>query len=209
MKKEVYKISEFAKLIGVSIKNLQRWDNEGLLIAVKSPKGKRYYTHKQYLEYMGLDEKSFRKTVTYSRVSTFKGNIESQVDFLNNYAKENDILIDEAIQDTGSSLNYERQGFKRLISECVDNKIGTVIITNEDRLVRFGFSHFKRLFSQFGIEIIVLNEDRFSPKRELLIDFLSIIDTFSEKLPSLLRYRATIRDDKFIKGECDTVGDSN
>ena len=49
-----YKISEFAKLIGVSISTLRNWDRSGVLKAHKTPTGHRFYTHKQYEDYMKL-----------------------------------------------------------------------------------------------------------------------------------------------------------
>lgn len=47
-----YKPSEFAKMIGVSTRTLQRWDTEGKLIAKRSPSNRRYYTQTQYDEYI-------------------------------------------------------------------------------------------------------------------------------------------------------------
>lgn len=40
-------------MIGVSVKTLQRWDNDGKLKAYRSPTDRRYYTPKQYVDYMG------------------------------------------------------------------------------------------------------------------------------------------------------------
>ena len=40
----VYKPHEFAKLLGVTVKTLQRWDNIGRLKAYRSPSNHRYYT---------------------------------------------------------------------------------------------------------------------------------------------------------------------
>ena len=48
----VYKPGEFAKLIGVHIKTLQKWDNEGKLKAHRTPTNRRFYTHQQYITYM-------------------------------------------------------------------------------------------------------------------------------------------------------------
>ena len=48
-----YKPKEFAEMIGVSVKTLQRWDREGILKAYRNPKDRRYYTDKQYAEYTG------------------------------------------------------------------------------------------------------------------------------------------------------------
>lgn len=55
------KINEMAKRLGVSIKTLQRWDREGILVAKRTPTDRRYYTKDQYLEYIGLASKSKRK----------------------------------------------------------------------------------------------------------------------------------------------------
>jgi putative resolvase len=47
---KTYKINEFSRLLGRSVRTLQRWDNEGILVAHRNPKNRRYYTHDQYLK---------------------------------------------------------------------------------------------------------------------------------------------------------------
>ena len=42
----VYKISEFAKIVGVSPLTLRNWDIKGKLVAFKTVSGYRYYTEK-------------------------------------------------------------------------------------------------------------------------------------------------------------------
>ena len=44
---ETYNITEAAKMIGVSVKTLQRWDREGKLVAKRTPSNRRYYTKNQ------------------------------------------------------------------------------------------------------------------------------------------------------------------
>lgn len=39
-----YKPAEFALLIGVSVRTLQRWDNDGKFKARRNPANRRYYT---------------------------------------------------------------------------------------------------------------------------------------------------------------------
>ena len=48
-----YKPKDFAELLGVSVKTLQRWDRENILKAKRTPTDRRYYTYDQYLEYKG------------------------------------------------------------------------------------------------------------------------------------------------------------
>ena len=46
-----YKPKEFAELLNVSVKTLQRWDREKILVANRTPTNRRYYTYDQYLQY--------------------------------------------------------------------------------------------------------------------------------------------------------------
>lgn len=44
---KTYNISEASRVIGVSVKTLQRWDREGKLVAKRTPSNRRYYTKDQ------------------------------------------------------------------------------------------------------------------------------------------------------------------
>lgn len=44
-----YKPSDFAELLNVSVKTLQRWDRENILKAKRTSTNRRYYTYDQYL----------------------------------------------------------------------------------------------------------------------------------------------------------------
>ena len=66
-----YKPKDFAELLGVSVKTLQRWDREGTLKVNRTPTDRRYYTYNQYLQFKGIDtENDTRQIVIYARVST-------------------------------------------------------------------------------------------------------------------------------------------
>ena len=61
-----YKPKDFAALLGVSVKTLQRWDREGILKANRTPTDRRYYTYDQYLQFKGINIKhDERKVVIY------------------------------------------------------------------------------------------------------------------------------------------------
>lgn len=49
-----YKLKDFAELLGVSVKTLQRWDRDGILKANRTPTDRRYYTYDQYLQFKGI-----------------------------------------------------------------------------------------------------------------------------------------------------------
>ena len=80
-----YKPKEFAELLNVTVKTLQRWDREKTLVANRTPTNRRYYTYDQYLQFKGIGKDAdSRKIVTYTRVSTRNqtDDLENQVDFL-------------------------------------------------------------------------------------------------------------------------------
>lgn len=77
-----YKPKDFAELLGVSVKTLQRWDREGILKANRTPTDRRYYTYDQYLQFKGINtENDNRQIVIYARVSTRnqKDDLQNQV----------------------------------------------------------------------------------------------------------------------------------
>ncbi|HFK1680574.1 helix-turn-helix domain-containing protein [Bacillus sp. SRB1LM] len=63
-----YKPKEFLEMLNVSVKTLQRWDNQGVLTAYRNPKGRRYYTEEQYKEYMGIQEELVQDLISIIHV---------------------------------------------------------------------------------------------------------------------------------------------
>ncbi|MFB6732031.1 MerR family transcriptional regulator, partial [Bacillus mobilis] len=63
-----YKPKEFSEMLNVSVKTLQRWDNQGVLTAYRNPKGRRYYTEEQYKEYMGIQEELVQDLISIIHV---------------------------------------------------------------------------------------------------------------------------------------------
>ena len=53
-----YKPKEFAKLLNVSVKTLQRWDRDKTLIAKRTPTDRRFYTEEQLQEYLKNSDKN-------------------------------------------------------------------------------------------------------------------------------------------------------
>ena len=67
----MYSVGEFAKKVGKSVKTLQKWDRDGKLVALRTPTNRRYYSHQQFLEYIGLAPKEETALViAYCRVSS-------------------------------------------------------------------------------------------------------------------------------------------
>ena len=197
-----YKPKEFAELIGVSVKTLQRWDNDNKLKAYRTPTNRRYYTYEQYLKYTGkIDVNDKRKIVIYTRVSTSnqKDDLKNQVEFLRQYANAKGVIVDEVIEDYGSGLNYNRKKWNKLIDECMENKVKTIIISHKDRFIRFGYDWFERFLSKFEVSFIIVNNESLSPQEELVQDIISILHIFSCRIYGLRKYKNKIRKDEEVE----------
>ena len=56
----MYKPKQFAEMLGVTVKTLQRWDNDGKLIANRTPTDRRFYTKEQYDSYLNNSKRTER-----------------------------------------------------------------------------------------------------------------------------------------------------
>ena len=151
-----YKPKDFAELLGVSVKTLQRWDREGILKANRTPTDRRYYTYDQYLQFKGINsENDNRQTVIYARVSTRnqKDELQNQVTFLRQFCNAKGIIVDQCIEDYGSGLNYNRKKWNQLLDEVMEQKIKTIIVTHKDRFIRFGYDWFEKFCMKFHTTI--------------------------------------------------------
>lgn len=196
-----YKPKEFAELLNVTVKTLQRWDREKTLVANRTPTNRRYYTYDQYLQFKGIGrDADSRKIVIYTRVSTRNqaDNLENQVDFLQNYVNAKGLIVDEVIRDYGSGLNYNRKKWNQLLGEVMENKVKMIFVSHKDRFVRFGFDWFERFCNKFNVEIVVVKNDKLSPHEELVQDIVSILHVFSCRLYGLRKYKKQIEGDETI-----------
>lgn len=185
-------------------KTLQRWDRDGILKAHRTPTDRRYYTYDQYLQFKGIQtENDVRDVVIYARVSTRnqKDDLHNQVEFLKQFCNAKGVIVNQCIEDFGSGLNYDRKKWNRLLEEVMENKIRTIVISNKDRFVRFGYDWFERFCEKFNTKIIVVNNETFSPSEELVQDIVSILDVFTYRLYGLRKYKKQIREDDDIVKE--------
>lgn len=193
-----YKVGEFAKLINTSTRNLQRWDKDGTLVAYRNPKNRRYYTHSQYLKYMGIKPTANEEKVyIYARVSnrSQKDDLENQVEFLKTYANAKGMIVSEVMTDIGSGLNYKRKKWNELLDLAQSNKVSTILIAHKDRFIRFGYEWFETFLEKQGVSLVVVNNEKLSPEEELVQDLISIIHVFSCRIYGLRKYKKTITDE--------------
>ena len=193
--KITYSPKEFGELIGRSTITLQRWDREGQLHAHRSPvSNRRFYTHDQYLQYMGLKTEAERLNIAYTRVSgaAQKPDLVNQIKALEQFCTEQALQVNEWMQDIGSGLNYKRKQFIRLFELVEQGRVKTLVIAHRDRLVRFGFEWFEAFCERHGTKIIVMNNEKLSPEKEMVEDLIAIVTIFSARFHGLRSYKRTL-----------------
>ena len=199
-----YKPKDFAELVGVSVKTLQRWDRDGILKANRTPTNRRYYTYDQYLQFRGIQtENDIRDVVIYARVSTRnqKDDLKNQVEFLKQFCNSKGRIVSQCIEEFGSGLNYNRKKWNKLLEEVMENKIKIIAISNKDRFIRFGYDWFEKFCERFHTKIIIVNNEALSPNEEFVQDIISILHVFSCRLYGLRKYKNQIKKDEDIAKE--------
>lgn len=183
---------EIMKLLKISKQSLYyRRDNN--LIEFKKINNKYFY-------FLPKNEYSIERiNIIYSRVSNTKQkeDLDNQEKILKEYAISNGSKIDISYKEIASGMNEDRPKFNELIDLVTDNKVDKIFISYKDRLTRFGFKYFEKLFKKYNTEIVILNltsEEDFQD--ELVNDFISIIHHFSMKMYSNRRKELNILKNK-------------
>ena len=174
-------IGEAAKLLGVSTQTLRRWDVEGKLVPARTPGGQRRYEVKS----LGKERLSEgRVTVAYARVSSSdqKADLERQRRVLEMFCVARGWTY-ELVSDLGSGMNYHKKGLRSLLEGIVGDRVGRLVLTHKDRLLRFGAELVFAVCEAKSVEVVIINQgDPGTFEEDLAKDVLEIITVFSARL---------------------------
>ena len=185
---KLYTMKEASKLLGLSIRHIQKLNQAEKIKCIRTPGGRRRISESEIKRLRGKEEEE-KIYAIYARVSSHeqkaKGDLGRQIEYIKNVLPKN-CGEAQVITDVGSGLNDERKGLLQLIKLVKENKITDVAIADKDRLTRFGFHYLYEFFLAFGVQIHILNgEKNKSLEDELVQDMLSIVTSFSGKLYGL------------------------
>jgi len=163
----------------------------------RTPSGRRFYTHEQYLEIVQGGAAPARKTIVYCRVSSAaqKADLQSQKAAMEQFCLAKGLVVGELLTDIGSGLNYTRKNFLAITEAVERGEVGTLVVAHKDRLVRFGFEWFEALCKRHGTVLLVANAQSLSPEAEMTQDLLSIVHCFSSRLYGLRKFKKQIAHD--------------
>lgn len=178
---DLISISKASKLKGVSISTLRRWESEGKIKASRTLNGHRRYSVKELLDL----KSNTSLTIAYSRVSSTsqKEDLFRQQQILELYCAAKGWQF-QLISDIGSGLNYQKKGLQQLIRIINLKEIDRLVLTDQDRLLRFGSELIFSLCHLNNVEVVIINqtESPSSYEEDLAKDVLEIITVFSAKL---------------------------
>jgi len=177
-------ISEAADVLGVSITTLRRWEADGKLAALHTAGGHRRYDLAKLKPELFHCAPSERKTIAYARVSSHdqKDDLERQKQVLELYCARQGWTF-EVIADLGSGMNYNKKGLKRLLDDIIEDKVGRLVITHKDRLLRFGAELVFAICEAKDVEVLIINKGADTTfEEDLAKDVLEIITVFSARL---------------------------
>lgn len=156
----IVSISEAAEALGVSITTLRCWEADGKLVAEHTAGGHRRYDWATLRpELFRVADEAKRKTVAYARVSSHdqQADLERQKQVPELYCARQGWTF-EVIADLGSGMNDHQKGLKRLLDAIIDGQIGRLVITHQDRLLRFGVELVFASCAVKNVEVVILHQ---------------------------------------------------
>ena len=171
------KLSEAAKLLGISRRQAQRNAYSGKMPTIVSDTGRRYVPVAWLEEQLGEATPRGSRCAIYSRESSSenKAALRSQTEGLRKYATAKGWQIVHVVEEFGSGVNDRRKKLHKLLG-LTDYDV--LLVEHKDRLTRFGFSWFEAL-CRFRIEVVNKAE---SDTHDLMEDLVAIITSFSARL---------------------------
>lgn len=193
--KNSYKTGEVAKMLNVTNRTIQNYDETGKLKVHRTENNRRCILRDDLIEFLdrhGLlfdDTNKEKIDVIYARVSSHDqqkhGDLDRQALFL--VENVSGLINPLILKEVGSGLNDNRKQLQKLIKMVCNNEVNNVYITYKDRLTRFGYRYLETVFSAHGVQIIIVKDELVSKtvQEELVEDMMSLIASFSGKLYGL------------------------
>ena len=189
MDEQFVSIGKAAKMLGMSIDGLRKWEREERLIPVRTVTNHRRYRVADLHVLMHDDAQRLTldtRCILYARVSTKKqqeaGNLDRQVGRLTVFAANQQWTVVAALTDVASGLNEKRPGLHRLLDLAQQHQAGIVAVEYKDRLARFGFAYLESYLHAFGVRVVVMEHTAKDDQQELVEDLIAITTSFSARI---------------------------
>lgn len=168
-----YKVSQYARKHGVTIRTVWNWIYKGQLKTIRNETN-----HIFIIE----DEDSLVNDAVaiYARVSSAenKDNLKRQLERLRLFCAAKGYKVIKEVSEIGSGLNDKRPKLEKLLT---DHAVKKIVVEHTDRFSRFGLNYVTKLMEMQGRQIEVINQTS-NDRDDLMQDFVSIITSFCARL---------------------------
>ena len=177
------KLKEYAKKHGLHYNTVYNWFHQGKLKnAYQLDTGTIIINEQE--DYIPQSKNKQQNVVIYCRVSSRqrKECINTQIQRCINFANSKGYIVNNIYSEIASGMNDNRKQLLKMLNSNPTK----IIVQNKDRLTRFGFNYLKVLLEKQGCQIVVLNNN-YDDKEDLIRDMISIITSFCGRLYGLRR----------------------
>ena len=183
------KAADAAKHYGVAISTIRSWARNEQIPVQRVGNGHYRYVVQQNAPVVNDDDtdNALSGNIIYTRVSSRKqqDDLKRQSSWLQKRYPRHKLVT-----DIGSGINYARPGFKAILEALFKGNVKQVVVAHKDRFSRFGFDFFTWMFSQFGAELITVENESTARNTtiELAQDLMEIITVFSARYDGRRKY---------------------
>jgi predicted site-specific integrase-resolvase len=178
------KAKEVMKLLNICRTTLYNYTRDNVIKSTKLDNGYYDYDEQSVLKFIKKDN---RINVIYARVSTYKqkNDLINQINKLETFCLDNDIIIDSIFSEISSGLDLDRIELNNLLDQVFNHKIKNIYISNKDRLTRLSFKTLETLLKKFNTNIIVINDHHNQTNdNEIFEELISLMHIFSTTMYS-------------------------
>ena len=175
-------IGDVAKSFGVCVATVRRWCKNGKFSRVIRTIGNQRRFDPDEVHEILHPNLAKRIMVGYARVSS--------------YDQRSDLVS----KDLGSGLNCKKPGLKRLLRLLLLHRIGTLVLTHDDRLLRFGTELIYYIAHYMGTRVVILDEpEQQSFETELVKDVITLMTVFCARLYGKRSWKNKVKENTGIK----------
>ncbi len=180
---KLLRISKAAHELGLHPFTVRKWIKQGKIQAVWV--GQEARVPRSEIERL-VGKTDGRLIVLYGRVSGQgqKDDLATQLAQLESWTQ-----VERAgkpmvvLSDIGSGLSASRRQLQRLLKLVREDQVTEIVVTDPDRLTRFGQEYLQVLFDSFRVTLTVLDpKEDHTAEQELTDDLLTLIASFSGRL---------------------------
>lgn len=154
---ELYKITEFAELIGKTPQTLRIWDKKGKLKPnYRDENGWRLYTEEQLKEYLRSSSTIPKKRNIVYIKDHIRYEEEKQLILIDRYCRKEKVKVDEVIYEKGKF--YETSLFKAIVDEIIRGEVEYLIIIDRDVFYPSIFTIFFQLIENTDTKLMIISE---------------------------------------------------